>query len=164
VIQARRNIAFTLVELIIVMALLAIVMAIAAPSLARSMKERNVDDEAVRILAATEYARSEAVSQGVPMVVWIDPGGRRMGIEPKAGFDGEPSRSREFAWNEDISVEAEQKTANGKTMDIMEFGPDGAPTLTSTETVKLVDRFGYAVSLARTTDRWSYEVVKEAAR
>src|SRR5688572_16541824 len=104
--RARHPSAFTLVELIIVMALLAIVMAVAAPTLSRSMKERNLAGEMARLLSATEYARSEAVSQGVPMVIWIDPGSRRIGIEPKQGFDGEPSRNREYTWNEDINVEA----------------------------------------------------------
>jgi type II secretion system protein H len=158
--DSRRSSGFTLVEMIIVMALLAIVMAIAAPSLARSMKERNLPDEAARFLSATEYARSEAVSQGVPMVVWVDPPSRRMGIEPKAGFEGEESRNREFVWNEDIRIETDQKATTGKTIDLMEFGPDGAPTLTSAESVRLVDRFGLTLTLARTTDRWSYEILK----
>jgi Tfp pilus assembly protein FimT len=146
------------------MALLAIVMAIAAPSLSRSMKERNLADEAARFLSATEYARSEAVSQGVPMVVWIDPGSRRIGIEPKPGFDGEPSRNREYEWNEDIQVATEQKATSNSTLDVAEFGPDGAPAEASAETVKMSDRFGAALTIARTSDRWSYEILKEEAR
>jgi type II secretion system protein H len=158
---ARRSIAFTLVELIIVMALMAIVMAIAAPSLARSMKERNLPDEAARILAASEYARSEAASQGVPMVVWIDSAAHRLGIEPKEGFDGEPSRTREFTWNDDIQIETEQKASSGKQATVMEFTPDGSLADSSAESVKLTDRFGNTMSLVRTSDRWSYEIVKE---
>ena len=158
----RRASAFTLVEMIIVMALLAIVMAIAAPSLSRSMKERNLPDEAARFLAATEYARSEAESQGVPMVIWVDPTNHRLGIEAKAGFDGEPSRTKEFTWNEDIRFETDQKAASGQTIDLVEFGPDGAPTEASVDSVRLVDRFGAALTVARTTDRWSYEILRDA--
>ncbi len=158
----RRLTAFTLVELIIVMALLAIVMAVAAPSLARSMKERNLADEAARFLSATEYARSEAVSQGVPMIVWIEPTARRMGVAPKTGFEGEETRVREFVWNPDIRIETEEKAAGGKVIELMEFGADGAPTVTSAESIRLVDRFDAALTLARTTDRWSYEILKEA--
>ena len=159
---ARRSNAFTLVELIIVMALLAIVMALAAPSLARSMKERNLPDQAARLLAATEYARSEAASQGVPMVIWIDSEARVFGIEPKEGFDGEPSRSREFTWIEDIQIETEQKATADKKNDGIEFAPDGAPSDTSVETVKMSDRFGNVLTIARTSDRWGYEILREA--
>ena len=57
-IRARQPSAFTLVELIIVMALLAVVVAVAAPTLGRSMRERNLADEMARLLSATEYARN----------------------------------------------------------------------------------------------------------
>ncbi len=64
--------AFTLIELVVVMAVLATVLAIVVPSLSRSCKQRHRRQEADRLLAVIEYARDEAVSQGVPMVVWID--------------------------------------------------------------------------------------------
>ncbi len=159
--QARRSIAaFTLVEMIIVMALLAIVMAVAAPMLGRSMKERNLPDEAKRFLSATEYARSEAVSQGVPMVVWLDLEARRVGIEAKTGFEGEPTRNRDYVLNPDVHMETDQKATAGRNINVVEFGPDGAPTETSAESVKLADRFGYAITVARTSDRWSYEILQ----
>ncbi len=158
--QARSSIAFTLVELIIVMALLAIVTAIAAPSLGRSMKERNLPDEVTRLLSATEYARSEAISQGVPMVVWVDLEGHRLGIEPKTGFEGEPSRNREYVWNADVHMETDQKATVGKTVNLMEFAPDGSLAETSVESVKVADRFGAAMTVVRTTDRWAYEIQK----
>src|ERR1051325_1837454 len=83
---ARPAPGFTLVELILVMALLATLMALAAPSLSRSMRQRNLSQEATRFVALTESARDEAVSQGVPMVVWIDPVGGRFGMGPKTGY------------------------------------------------------------------------------
>src|SRR4051812_32393951 len=79
---------FTLVELILVMVLLTVIVGFAAPSLARSMRQRNLAGEAARFLAATEYAREEAVSQGVPMTVWINAETQRFGVEPKSGYDG----------------------------------------------------------------------------
>ena len=159
--HARRSIrAFTLVELIIVMALLAIVTAIAAPSLGRSMKERHIDDETKRFLSATEYARSEAVSQGVPMVVWADFDAHHLGIEAKAGFAGEPSRNRDYVWNPDVFMEADSKATVGKTVNLIEFSPDGSVAETSVEFVKLTDRFGNGLVVTRTSDRWSYEILQ----
>jgi len=157
----RRSLGFTLIELILVMALLAIVMAIAAPSLSRSMRQRNLDGEAARLLAATEYARDEAISQGVPMTVWIDPEGRRFGIEPKEGFLGNETRIREFSVDPDIGLEIANAVVKRGIVEAMEFAPDGTPALTNVESVVLKDRFNSVLTLAQTTDGWGYEIVKE---
>src|ERR1041385_8604678 len=71
--QERRRCrgAFTLIELILVMALLAIVLAISAPSLSRFFRSRSLDSEARRFMALTRAAQSRAVSEGVPMVLWL---------------------------------------------------------------------------------------------
>src|SRR5437868_4204065 len=96
---------FTLVELILVMVLLTVVAAFAAPSLSRSMRQRNLAGEAARFVAATEYARDEAVSQGVPMTVWIDPSSQRFGVEAKTGYDASLTRDRDFVLNPDTHFE-----------------------------------------------------------
>ena len=163
-IRVRSALGFTLVELIIVMMLLAIVAALSVPSLSRSMRQRNLDEEATRLLALTEYGRDEAVSQGVPMIVWIDAKGQRYGVEPKSGFDSDETRSREYAMNPDVNVEIDKAVASGGVVEAMEFAPDGALTTSSVETVRLVDRAKSAISVARTTDGWSYELVKEQAK
>lgn len=152
---------FTLVELIIVMALLAIVGALAAPSLSGSIRQRNLKEEALRFLALTEYARDEAVSQGVPMVVWVDPNGQRVGVGPKDGFEGDESRLREFALNPDVSLKIDRVAMSGGVANAVEFSPDGAPGLESVETIELVDRFESLVRVARTPDQWAYEIREE---
>ena len=152
---------FTLVELIVVMALLAIAAALSAPVLSHSIRARNLGGEAARFIAATEYGRDEAVSQGVPMTVWIDPATQRFGVAAKAGFDGVESRSREFAVHADIHFEMDDAALAGGIVQAVEFAPDGVPTLASIETVRLVDRFESEVSVTRTKDGWGYEVVKE---
>ena len=143
------------------MLLLAIVAALSAPSMSRSLRARNVSGEAVRFIAATEYGRDEAVSQGVPMTVWIDPATQRFGVEPRAGFEGIESRSREFALNADIHFEMDAASAGGGIVQVVEFAPDGVPTAASLETVRLVDRFDSEVIVVRTKDGWGYEIQKE---
>ena len=152
---------FTLVELVVVMALLAIVAALSAPTMSRSIRARNLNGEAVRFIAATEYGRDEAVSQGVPMTVWIDPATQRFGVEPRAGFEGIESRSREFAVNADIHFEMDSAAAGGGIVQVAEFAPDGVPGTSSLETVRLVDRFDSEVIVVRTKDGWGYEIQKE---
>ncbi|HEV7867610.1 MAG TPA: GspH/FimT family pseudopilin [Chthoniobacteraceae bacterium] len=162
--SSQRGSAFTLVELILVMALLAVIFAFSAPALGRSMRDRHLKDEAVRLVALTEYARNEAVSQGVPMVVWADPEARRFGVEPKAGFAGAEARRREYALSSNLRVEiATAATISGsRVIEAIEFTPDGTPSLTSAESVRLIDLHESVVTVAQTTDGWGYEVLKEA--
>lgn len=152
---------FTLVELIIVMALLAVAAAFAAPMLGRSLRERGIRDEAARLLAVTEYSRAEAISQGVPMTLWLTPNGQRFGVEAKAGFDGDTTRAKEFALNPDISFQVEGGTSRNGVSDVIEFTPDGAPSSSSIDSIRLVDRFQSTITLARSSDGWAYEILKE---
>ena len=160
-IRARSAKGFTLVELIIVMTLLAVVAALAVPSLSRSMRQRNLDEEATRLLALTEYSRDEAVSQGVPMIVWIEPEGTRFGVGAKSGFEGVESRDREFVVNADVHFEMKSAATKDGVIEAMEFAPDGSPATSNLNEVRVLDRFDSVISLAKTSDGWSYEIVKE---
>jgi type II secretion system protein H len=158
---SRRAGAFTLVELILVMTLLAIVMAIAAPSLSGSMRQRHLADEATRFVALTEYARDEAISQGVPMVVWFDPATARCGVEAKAGYPGEEQRAKEFTLNPDVHFEVASAASNG-LIEAVEYAPTGILQTASAASVRLVDRFASEMTVVRTTDGLGYEIVKES--
>jgi type II secretion system protein H len=153
--------AFTLIEFVLVMALLATLMALAAPSLAGSMRQRALDQEAVRFLALTEHARNEAVSRGVPMVIWIDPETRRFGLESKPGHLLMEPRKLEFALAPEVHFELERRASVGRTMATIEFGPDGWLVWDSLDWVRLVDRRQSGMLIARGTNGWGYEIVKE---
>ena len=153
--------AFTLVELILVMAILATILALSAPSLSRSFKQRNVDQEATRLLALTEYARDEAVSQGVPMSVWIEPNSGRFGVAVKDGYAGDASREKTYELPQDVHFELSQAaTGQNGHVDAAEFAPDGTLDTDSIEAVRIVDTSNSAVSLAQDDDGWGYEIVK----
>jgi type II secretion system protein H len=161
--NARFVQAFTLVELILVMVLLTTIMALAVPSLARSFRQRNVDQEAVRFIALTDYARDEAVSQGVPMVVWIDTAAGRFGVDPKNGYGATNTRSKDFSMNADVRFEAMQgATQQQGVVTAAEFAPDGTLDPAAVTSVRVVDRFNSAVDISQTSDGWGYEIVKAA--
>jgi type II secretion system protein H len=157
--------AFTLVELVLVMALLATIMAIAAPSLGRSLRGRNLDQEAKRFIAATEFARSEAVSQGVPMTVWLDAQGGSFGVEAKAGYPAGKKIQKRWQLNPDVHFELGNTAASAEsTLNAVELAPDGTPEPSSIASVRLVDRFNAVVAIAKTRDGWGYEIVKGEAQ
>jgi general secretion pathway protein H len=153
--------AFTLVELILVMALLATILALSAPSLSRSMRQRHLQDEAARFLALTEYARNEAVSQGVPMVVWIEPETHRFGLSAKTGYVGDSMRARSYLLDPEMRIEVANGALRRGLIEDIEFTPDGTLTPTSTESVRLIDRFDSTMTIARTDDGWGYEILEE---
>jgi type II secretion system protein H len=157
--------AFTLVELILVLAITAIVMAVAAPMLSRSLRDRHLDQQGLRLIAATELCRSLAISTGVPMVFWIDQGQGRYGIEPKEGFTADAAATLEFALGEDVWFDqvgqASGKTGPASSETSVEFAPDGTPETIGVETARLTDKFGGTVMVALSEDGWAFEIVKE---
>ena len=60
----RKDKAFTLVELILVMVVVSVVVSLAAPRLRGFFVSRQTADAAAMVLSLTKWARSEAVSQG----------------------------------------------------------------------------------------------------
>ena len=54
------------------MALLTMVISLTAPSLSRFFRGRTLDSEARRLLALTRSGQSRAVSEGMPMDLWVD--------------------------------------------------------------------------------------------
>ena len=72
---ARRRLgagAFTLIELIFVMVLLAVGAAMVAPSMASFYRGRLLSSEARRVLALVHYGQSRAIAEGVPVLLWIN--------------------------------------------------------------------------------------------
>lgn len=175
----RRATAFTLIELVLVMALLATLAAVAVPSLARSLRGHNLDAQADRLLALTEYGRDEAASQGMPTVLWIDADGGRFGVDTKPGYGSgqENAHAREYALGEDAHFDpigqgmvpsvqtpaqtngtAPQNTHGGVT--VAEFEPDGTLDPGSLPSFRLTDRAGESLTVAQTSDAYGYEIVK----
>ena len=161
--------AFTLVELILVMAILVTILAVVAPVVSRSMRDRNLEQQAARLQALTEYSRDEAASLGVPMVVWVDPDTRRFGANVKTGYTAEAARTKEYTLPADLKFDAPQGAAASKTgghgFDVAEFAPDGTLDSASVASVRIVNRVrGNGVAVSQTSDAYGYEIVKEAGR
>jgi Tfp pilus assembly protein FimT len=140
---------------------MAVVAGIAAPTLSKSLRARHLDQEGLRLLAMTELGRSTAISQGVPIIFWVDAGAGRYGIQPKEGFDADPSATREYKLGDDVSFNAitGAKGASPNETQI-EFAPDGMPEVNAIESMKIADRFGSTLSVVRTDDGWGYEILK----
>src|SRR5580704_13263595 len=77
---------FTLVEMILVMAIMVILLSVIMPSMKGFFRGRNLDNEARRFLSLTRYGQSRAVSEGIPVELWINPRQGSYGLQALSGY------------------------------------------------------------------------------
>ncbi len=97
--------AFTLIELVLVMALLTIIVSVSLPTLKSFFKGRDLNSEARRFLSLTHYAASRAVSEGVPMELYVDLQQKLYGLRAQAGFLESDTKAVQYNLPEDLSFE-----------------------------------------------------------
>jgi type II secretion system protein H len=165
---ARR--AFTLIELILVLALLAMAVAVAAPALSRFFSGRTLDNEARRLLALTRYAQSRAVSEGMPMLLWLRPETRTYGLRAETAFTEEDARAVEYELDGSLRFEVAPPGLEGETpwklaalatgsRHVIRFTPDGFVDQNSPAWVWLQTADGRdATWLVLTPNRLKYEL------
>ncbi len=162
--------AFTLIELILVMALLLIVIGVALPSLKRFFHGRNLDSEARRFLSLTRYGQSRAVSEGVPMVLWIDTRRGAYGLQQQAGYTDGDSNAVRFALAEELRVEVQTPAVAMQTsplnqivagvgyVPMIRFTPDGFISENSPERIGFRQGKDNPAWVVESTNRLKYEI------
>ena len=184
--HATRNpqaaaLAFTLIELILVMALLTIVISLTAPKLSRFFHGRTLDSEARRLLALTRSGQSRAVSEGVPMDLWVNADKGEFGLEAEPSFETSDPKAVAFALDSGLKIEVVNKTlvAPATTLNrarqastastprvvlaqgdlpAIRFLPDGSLGETSPQKLHLTSGDGSSVWLAQSRDGLNYEI------
>lgn len=107
---------FTLIEMILVLALLVVVLSYAAPSLSHFFRGRNLDAEARRFLALTRYGQNRAVTEGIPMWLWVDSDRGRYGLKAQTGYVADEDRKAlEFEVAPDLQLDVSKATATLQT-------------------------------------------------
>jgi type II secretion system protein H len=174
--------AFTLIELLLVLALLAIVVSFAAPTLGNFFRGRSLDLEGRRLLALTHHGQSRAVSEGIPMMLWLDAREGKYGVEAEPGWDEKDARALEFHLAKDLELSVintntapkaysavqfavtQQTDAQRRNLPEIRFLPDGSIDDTSPQELRLKDRDGSQISLGLSTNRLKYEIQSPQAR
>lgn len=129
--RARRRTAgeaFTLIELIIVLALLAIAATFVAASMGSFFRGRMLNFEARRLLSLTHYAQSRAVAEGVPVVLWVNPADSTYGLTIQSTFNTPDGDTRAISYTAEPSLRLE--TPQGEVAPISEQDDEklGLPT------------------------------------
>jgi hypothetical protein len=137
------------------------VLAFAAPSLARFIGQRTLEEEATRFLAVTQFGQSEATSLGIPLVLWIDPMWQQYGLEPMAGFAPRGGKPLEYELHKDVEFVVEGRRNQTGGLLRIEFWPDGTLGQSSVAEVILEDRRGERLYLVWDVYGLGYEVLGE---
>ncbi len=154
--------AFTLIELILVLALLVIMTALVVPRMAGFVRGRALDSEARRMVALMRATQGRAVSEGMPMMLWLDEKAGAYGAEAEtSGQNGDP-KAEELRVDSTLQL-ALLKTGTGtqttfKNLPAIRFLPDGSVDESSPQTLKLTDSAGFSRWLVETDNHQGYEI------
>jgi type IV fimbrial biogenesis protein FimT len=154
--------AFTLIELILVLALLVIITSLAAPAMSNFIRGRALDSEARRLMALIHAGQSRAVSEGMPMVLWVDEKQGAYGLQAETtGQNGDP-KEEDLTLDEYLKVAVMNAGPAGVTkfrnLPAIRFLPDGTVDENSPQTLRLMDAKGNALWLIESRDRNGYEI------
>lgn len=160
--DARHIRAFTLIELVLVMTLLIIVASIVTPKLEGFFGHRSLDSEVRRFVSLAHYGQSRAVSEGIPMVLWVDPRANAYGLEEEAGYADADAKAVDYTLDGTLAINVDRGTskapAKGKRSGI-HFSPDGnIVTSTSVAGVSIQEGKFNPIWIKPAHDGLSYEV------
>jgi len=123
--SAKASRAFTLLELLLVLIVVSAVLAITSPSLRGFFASRQTADAAMRIVALTQWAHSQAISNGQHCRLNTD--GRAVWLTVQHGPDfvqADGENGRQYMLPEGASVRFVLQTAD-PTQTYVEFHPTG---------------------------------------
>ncbi len=154
--------AFTLFELILVMALLVIITSMVAPAMSGFVRGRALDAEARRLFALIHAGQSRAVSEGLPMVLWVDEKKSAYGLEAETtGLTGD-AKAESLTLDEALQIAVLNTGATTPSLfhnlPAIRFVPDGTVDESSPQMVRLTDYAGFSRWLVLARNRMGYEI------
>src|SRR4029077_7897384 len=152
--------AFTLIELILVLALLAVLASLATPTLSRFFRGRTLEYEARQLLSLTHAGQRRWVAAGLPMVLWIDAHQRAYGLQEEGTLqngnaqDLDP-KAESFGLDDNVHLETGTATPvaiNGQSLPAIRFLPDGTVDEESPTSLRLTTPNGETLWLIQATN------------
>lgn len=165
---------FTLIELIFVLALLAIAAVAVAPRMTSFFRGRALSEEARRMLSLTHYGQSRAVAEGVPILLWVNPKESSYGLMVQAGFADADGRSATYFAEPGLTLETptaeapaasendDEKLGLPTGLSVIRFTPDGFYDENSVSKIIIRQGTEGALALVPTTNRLAYEILPVA--
>ena len=160
--HSKSSDAFTLIELTLVLALLVVITSLAAPAMANFIRGRALDSESRRLYSLTHAGQSRAVSEGMPMVLWVDEKNGAYGLEEETtGKAGDPMAEK-LTVDSTLQISvlnvgmAAPTTFNN--LPAIRFLADGTVDESSPQTIQLTDSAGFSRWLIESKNHTGYEI------
>ena len=148
--------------MIFVLVLLVIITSIAAPAMSNFFRGRAMDSEAQRLIALMHAGQSRAVSEGVPMILWVDGKQNDYGLQAEGnGKSGDP-KAEKLTVDSTLQIAALTTGLNTPTtfngLPAVRFLPDGTVDENSPQVLQLTDSSGASRWLVETPAHTGYEI------
>jgi Tfp pilus assembly protein FimT len=152
------------------MVLLLIVASMVAPRMSSFFRGRALSGEAQRMLSLIHYARSQAVAEGVPVLLWIDPATSTYGVEVQGGYSGNESRHLVFTAEPTLQLEVPAATETyvseqedelmglPENRPALRFNPDGFFDEASASRIVIRQGEEGALEIVPTANRLGHEI------
>ena len=154
--------AFTLVELLLVLTLLVVITSMVAPAMSNFIRARAVDSEARRLFALMHAGQSRAVSEGLPMMLWVDEKQGAYGLNAETTSKSGDPKAENLTLDENVRIAVQNAGATGLTtfqsLPAIRFLADGTIDENSPQTLRLSDAKGNALWLIEASNHLGYEI------
>ncbi len=158
----KSHAAFTLIELILILALLVIITSLAAPAMSGFIRGRALDSESRRLLALMHAGQNRAVSEGLPMDLWVDTKQNTYGLSAETtGSNGDP-KTETLTADSGLQITVLTTGVLAPTtfhnLPAIRFLPDGSVDENSPPILQLTDSSGASRWLVELPTRLGYEI------
>ncbi|HTQ51539.1 MAG TPA: GspH/FimT family pseudopilin [Candidatus Acidoferrales bacterium] len=153
---------FTLIELVLVLALVVVITSLAAPAMSNFIRGQALSSEARRMVALIHAGQERAVSEGLPMVLWVDEKQGAYGLQAEVtGRNGDP-KAETLSLDGNLQVTVVSTGLTGTTkwggFPAIRFLPDGTVDENSPQELRLTDAKGNTLRLIESRNRNDYEI------
>lgn len=155
------------------MAILTIVIGLITPKLTEFFAGRSLYSEARRFVSMTRYAQSRAVSEGLPMVLWVDSKKGSYGLELETGYADADRKSMTFTVDPALKIDVAKGTLGSTKSGVTQtkrgalpgihFSPDGSIISASSVPGVAIQGTQRVLWIGATANRLAYEVQPENA-
>jgi prepilin-type N-terminal cleavage/methylation domain-containing protein len=153
--------AFTLIELVLVMALLVVAVSMVAPRMSDFVRGRALDSEARRMMALIHAGQARAVSEGMPMVLWLDQKQNTCGLQAETPPKGGDPKEEDVTISDSVQIALGTSGSSSATkfnnLPAIRFLPDGSVDESSPQTVQLTQGKD-VLQLVQLQNRTGYEI------
>jgi type II secretion system protein H len=154
--------AFTLVELLLVLTLLVVITSLVVPAMSNFIRARAVDSETRRLFALMHAGQSRAVSEGLPMMLWVDEKQGAYGLAAETPPSGGDPKAENLTVDENVQIAVLNVGATALTtfqnLPAIRFLADGTIDENSPQTLRLADAKGNALWLIEANSHMGYEI------